>query len=112
MQMVRPTACHLEAFATVLGLLEDDYVARSFRTNTGKDAMTDTMLKDAAEEHYQAKLERLSRRPSERWTTFANGRLYRPVMKIMHRLGWCYPTPTAVEPGHVWCHWCGMHGRV
>jgi hypothetical protein len=46
------------------------------------------------------------------WTTFANGRLYRPVMKVMHRLGWCYPEPAAVEPGaRVWCRWCGMRGR-
>jgi hypothetical protein len=45
-----------------------------------------------------------------RWATFANGRIYRPVMKFMHAHGWCYPTPGLVEPGHVWCHWCGMRG--
>jgi hypothetical protein len=45
------------------------------------------------------------------WVTFANGWIYRPVMRFMHRLGWCWPTPSPIEPGYVWCHWCGMRGK-
>ena len=45
------------------------------------------------------------------WTQWSMGRIYRPVMKLTHRLGFCYPKPVAVEPGRVWCHWCGMRGR-
>lgn len=45
------------------------------------------------------------------WTIIANGRPYRFVMQLMHRLGWCYPEPVAVDGGRsVWCHWCGMRG--
>jgi hypothetical protein len=39
------------------------------------------------------------------------GWLYRVRMRIAHRLGYCYPEPVAVEPGRVWCHWCGMRGQ-
>ena len=45
-----------------------------------------------------------------RWHTVLNGRVYRPVMRVMHRWGWCYPQSTLVEPRTVWCHWCGMRG--
>lgn len=45
------------------------------------------------------------------WRIIANGRLYRLVMRAMHRFGWCYPELVPVEPGYVWCHWCGMRGR-
>jgi hypothetical protein len=46
------------------------------------------------------------------WHTFAQGRIYRPVMKLMHRWGWCYPQPSFPE-GDVqwWCQWCGLRGR-
>lgn len=47
----------------------------------------------------------------EAWTTALNGRIYRPVMRIMHRFGWCWPTASPIEPGYVWCHWCGMRGK-
>lgn len=39
------------------------------------------------------------------------GKIYRVVMRLGHRFGWCFPRPVAVEPGYVWCHWCGMRGR-
>lgn len=53
---------------------------------------------------------RLDRHPW--WTTFANGRIYRPAMKVMHRLGLCYPQPSFPD-GDVlwWCHWCGLRGK-
>jgi hypothetical protein len=46
------------------------------------------------------------------WTTFVTGRIYRPVMRLMHRHGWCYPqlSPMPDNPSFVWCHWCGMRG--
>lgn len=36
---------------------------------------------------------------------------YRPTMRLMHRLNWCWMQPTPVEPGRAWCHWCGMRGK-
>lgn len=45
------------------------------------------------------------------WMTFANGRVYRPLMRVAHRYGFCFPQAAPVEPGCVWCHWCGMRGR-
>ncbi len=46
------------------------------------------------------------------WMTFAQGRIYRPTMKVMHRLGWCYPQPSFPEGNVVWwCHWCGLRGH-
>lgn len=59
----------------------------------------------------EKQLRRAPRSPYPRWTTIANGRVYRPVMRLLHWVGWCYPTPTFVEPGNVWCHWCGMRGK-
>lgn len=39
------------------------------------------------------------------------GRWYRLRMRVGHRYGFCYPETSNVEPGAVWCHWCGMRGR-
>ena len=50
--------------------------------------------------------------PYPRWTTLWTGRIYRPVMRLAHRFGFCFPSDVAVEPGYVWCHWCGMRGRL
>lgn len=47
-----------------------------------------------------------------RWMLALNGRPYRFVMRLMHRHGWCYPSRTLIQPQMVWCHWCGMRGRV
>jgi len=33
-------------------------------------------------------------------------------MRVVHRFGYCKPDPVAVEEGVVWCHWCGLRGRV
>jgi hypothetical protein len=44
-----------------------------------------------------------------RWTIIARGRVYRPVMRLMHRMGWCHPEPVPADGG-VWCHWCGLRG--
>jgi hypothetical protein len=46
-----------------------------------------------------------------RWTTFASGRIYRPVMRLMHKHGWCFPISSPIELDYVWCHWCGMRGN-
>ena len=40
-----------------------------------------------------------------------SGELYRAKMRVIHRFGLCWPQPVAVEPGRVWCHWCGMRGH-
>ena len=40
-----------------------------------------------------------------------SGRRYRLTMRVIHRLGWCWTQPVAVEQGAVWCHWCGMRGN-
>lgn len=40
------------------------------------------------------------------------GAWYRFRMRLAHRFGYCKPNPEAVEEGFVWCHWCGMRGRV
>jgi hypothetical protein len=45
------------------------------------------------------------------WHTAFSGRIYRPTMRFMHRLGWCFPEPTQMGAGNVWCHWCGMRGH-
>lgn len=37
--------------------------------------------------------------------------LYRPLMRVLHRLNCCWMEPMPVEPGRAWCHWCGMRGR-
>lgn len=68
-------------------------------------------IDQAAVAYRVEKLMRAPRSTYPRWTTFAQGRIYRPAMRIMHALGWCYPAPSQVAPGHVWCHWCGMRGR-
>lgn len=44
------------------------------------------------------------------WHTALSGRIYRPVMRLMHRLGWCYPQGTLIDARSVWCQWCGMRG--
>lgn len=36
---------------------------------------------------------------------------YRPTMRLIHRLNWCWMEPTPVDPNRAWCHWCGMRGR-
>lgn len=40
------------------------------------------------------------------------GAWYRLRMRVAHHFGYCKPDPVAVEDGFVWCHWCGMRGRV
>lgn len=40
---------------------------------------------------------------------------YSTLMKVMHRLGWCYMHPNeALRDEHDralhWCQWCGMRG--
>lgn len=67
----------------------------------------------SADENAQREVGDRMPRPPKRaplWMTFANGRIYRPVMRVMHRLGWCYPQRTLVNETGVWCHWCGMRG--
>ena len=41
-----------------------------------------------------------------------SGAWYRLRMRVVHRFGYCKPDPVAVEEGVVWCHWCGLRGRV
>jgi hypothetical protein len=41
-----------------------------------------------------------------------SGELYRFKMRVAHRFGYCKPDPSFVQEGAVWCHWCGMRGRV
>lgn len=35
--------------------------------------------------------------------------LYRPHMRLIHRLGWHWWTPVRIHPqlDHKWCQWCG-----
>jgi hypothetical protein len=46
-----------------------------------------------------------------RRTERLRGRRYQLTMRAIHRIGWCYPQSTAIRPGAVWCHWCGMRGQ-
>lgn len=39
------------------------------------------------------------------------GRWYRVRMRAGHRLGWCFPRGIPVEPGLVYCDWCGLSGH-
>lgn len=39
--------------------------------------------------------------------------LYRPLMRTIHRIGWCQMTPMPqidAGPPRYWCQWCGMRG--
>lgn len=36
---------------------------------------------------------------------------YRILMRLLHRWRFCWAQPVDVEPGMVWCHWCGMRGK-
>lgn len=70
-------------------------------------------IEDAAAQARHEKYEKARRRKQHPWwTTFAQGRIYRPVMKVMHRWGWCYPQ-SSFPDGDVqwWCQWCGLRGR-
>lgn len=46
-----------------------------------------------------------------RMLLWGGGRPHRLAMRAAHWLGFCFPEGGLVEPGHVWCHWCGMRGR-
>lgn len=77
---------------------------------SGTDAK-DSMKAAALAEHERRRRSWYPKTAYPPWTTFAQGRLYRPAMKIAHRLGFCFTTPSGYDPDAVWCRWCGMRGR-
>lgn len=92
-------------------------IALSLVVGSGMDSDSAVQtIEDAAAEMETAKRaevwRRMTRANSARWTKALNGRIYRPVMRVMHHYGWCWPQPAHPE-GEVmwWCHWCGLRGR-
>ncbi len=37
-------------------------------------------------------------------------RRYKYWSKLIHRFNYHHVKPLLVEPGAVWCHWCGLRG--
>jgi len=46
------------------------------------------------------------------WHPRGKGRVYRWMMRRIHRRGWCWMQESHPDGDVVyWCHWCGMRGR-
>lgn len=71
----------------------------------------DEAAKAATEASYIKSMRGVRRNRPPRWMLAWNGRIYRPLMKVMHRFGWCYMEHCYTAPETHWCHWCGMRGR-